>query len=341
MQEGARVLLLRRRPSPTEELYLTGPLEEAVPRPVVDVRDIGRRNWLPSGNRVQVDWRDCHVVVSRYCSPAWMSRLRRGKGVAAGIYYLVDDDLTAALRTPGLPSMYRARISHAAIRTSRAMLDLADRVVCCSPALATRLGCDHADVLAPALIHKLPDLSHFDRHRDTLVAYHGTASHRRDIKAISSALEDVHSRFHHLHFQFLLGRHLPARLRRLTRTENGAAMDWLDFRKYLGETRAHIALAPLMDTPYNRAKSHVKILDIAAIGAAGVYSNRSPYSEVITHGKDGLLVDDDPSSWAEAISRLAADRALAHRIALKGQVLARRIGDPEPARKYWLDLFKN
>ncbi|MDH4572946.1 hypothetical protein [Salinicola acroporae] len=56
----------------------------------------------------------------------------------------------------------------------------------------------------------------------------------------------------------------------------------------------HISLTPMRDTPFNAGKTYIKFLDNAAMGSVGLYSARSPYREIVSHGEDGLLVEDTP-----------------------------------------------
>lgn len=65
-----------------------------------------------------------------------------------------------------------------------------------------------------------------------------------------------------------------------------------------------IALAPLTDTPFSRARSNVKLKEYAAAGAAWLASPVGPYVGV-GEAQGGLLVGDD--EWYEAIERLVLD----------------------------------
>ena len=106
------------------------------------------------------------------------------------------------------------------------------------------------------------------------------------------------------------------------------------FLAWFGATvRWDIALAPLCDTIFNSCKSDVKFLDYSAVGAAGVYS-RSPAYASVGHGETGLLSDNSPDAWADALLRLLRQPALrgelsgaAWRHLYQQRVLARRVND--------------
>lgn len=65
-----------------------------------------------------------------------------------------------------------------------------------------------------------------------------------------------------------------------------------------------IALAPLLDSPFNRSRSNVKLKEYANAGAVWLASPVGPYADMgAEHG--GLLVGDD--EWFDAIDGLVSD----------------------------------
>ncbi|MGD9608075.1 MAG: glycosyltransferase [Desulfovibrionaceae bacterium] len=76
-----------------------------------------------------------------------------------------------------------------------------------------------------------------------------------------------------------------------------------------------IGLAPLADTPFNRAKSPIKWMEYAACGLAGVFADLPPYQGVVEQERTGLLVGPDPKDWCQAVERLVRDAALRKRLA--------------------------
>lgn len=78
-----------------------------------------------------------------------------------------------------------------------------------------------------------------------------------------------------------------------------------------------ILIAPLDHSRSSQSKCPNKYLEIGAIGAAGVYSNVYPYTDVIIEGYNGLLVKAETSQeWYNALVRLIEDEELRKRIAL-------------------------
>lgn len=87
-----------------------------------------------------------------------------------------------------------------------------------------------------------------------------------------------------------------------------------------------LAVAPLVDTPFNRAKSPLKFYDYAAAGLCGLFSDVEPYRSAVSDGATGLLVENGAAAWAEALRRAVADPELRRRMAEKAraEVIAER-----------------
>jgi GT2 family glycosyltransferase/glycosyltransferase involved in cell wall biosynthesis/tetratricopeptide (TPR) repeat protein len=62
-----------------------------------------------------------------------------------------------------------------------------------------------------------------------------------------------------------------------------------------------LAIAPLVANEFNQYKSPLKFLQYSAVGLPAIYSQVTPYQEVVTQGVDGILVDNNPEAWHQAI----------------------------------------
>jgi len=69
-----------------------------------------------------------------------------------------------------------------------------------------------------------------------------------------------------------------------------------------------IAIAPLADVPFNRAKSHLKALDAAARGIPVVATDMEPYREFVRDGETGYLVRT-AAEWKARLTELINDEA--------------------------------
>jgi len=80
-----------------------------------------------------------------------------------------------------------------------------------------------------------------------------------------------------------------------------------------------VALAPLLDTPFNRARSNVKLKEYAAAGAAWLASPVGPYAGM-GEAQGGLLVED--GDWYDAIKGLVLDLRRRAELAERGRAWA-------------------
>lgn len=283
------------------------------------------------------------VVVDRGwrpdCTPQRAGELvRRVKQQGAKLVYQMDDDL---LHLPGADEDAATKREIAAL-----FLAAADGVIVPTPALRARYAAQNSQIVVVpnALDERLlvrrgapPQPSAGVR-----LGYMGTHTHDEDVALLLPALQR-------------LAEMTPARLSLeivggLARSESVERLRGLPFPVtfvqppaveypqflpwFSGNVDWDIALAPLLDTPFNRAKSDIKFLDYAALGAPGVYSHLPVYAESVRDGATGLLAANDPERWAAAIARLIAEPALrreladnARRYLYSERVLARRAVD--------------
>jgi glycosyltransferase involved in cell wall biosynthesis len=80
-----------------------------------------------------------------------------------------------------------------------------------------------------------------------------------------------------------------------------------------------IGLAPLSDDVFHRSKTNTKFREYGACRIAGIYSRVDIYSDCVRHGETGLLVENSPDSWYQAMRRLVDDVALRRNIQLQAR----------------------
>jgi glycosyltransferase involved in cell wall biosynthesis len=97
------------------------------------------------------------------------------------------------------------------------------------------------------------------------------------------------------------------------------------YGKALSSSGIDIAVVPLQDNRFNSCKSNIKWLEYSACGIAGIYADLPPYNTSVEHGVSGVLVDDDPDKWFQAICLLVDHPQLRTRIAqqAKREVLSK------------------
>lgn len=83
----------------------------------------------------------------------------------------------------------------------------------------------------------------------------------------------------------------------------------------LQRMRLALALAPLLNSPTNMARSPVKYFDWCTLGVPAIYSAVEPYHSTVKHNKTGILVTDELGQWHSAMGQLINDVAFRKRMA--------------------------
>ncbi len=331
----ARVVLLRKHPTPTEEMYFLRPVQKLLDNDTVDLHIIQAKAGLRAKRKFLPELQGAHVVAVRYLPKGWLELLKEVRGELAGLTYIVDDDIPAARNTADLPKDYQRRLTKAAQHDFWPMLELADTLITTSTTLFERYASDRTSLLEPGLFQPVPDAVSCPQEGPLRMAFFATAMHQPDLEMIAPALHSVLERFQRVHLDVVVSKRPPPLLASQPRVHVTPPMAWETYKRFIKEQRAHIFLAPKKETPYNKAKSFIKVLDAAQLGAVGVYSNVRPYNEVVEHGRNGLLVDNTLKAWFEALEWLITNPGKMSELRQGARELALKIGNPERLTAFW------
>ncbi len=327
---------------PTEDIYFyatAAPWLEA--EFSISSTKLHTKHWYLPRRMALSKLREANILICRSLAPKWLDLLESSRNQLGGIYYLIDDDLSAAVAAEELPESYRQRLVKISVEQQPRILALADEVVATSQYLVEHFKQRHGRVslLTPPLLTPLPTLEHF-KTQPLCVGYYGTRAHLQDLNQIAPAIEIAHQHHPNLHFEVMLGKYTPEKLQSLERLTSVPPLPWNKFQTYQGQRRIHIGLAPLWDSAFNRGKSHIKFLDISIMGGVGVYSRRSPYEEVVEHGVDGMLAGDDPDEWYQCINYLVNHPEEALAMASAAAKKANMLGNPSKVCQFWFERSK-
>lgn len=309
------IVVLAWEDSPTCDIYLRHRLSSCA-LPVA---------WWTLGEPCPVALDNAFLIVVRYVDHKAMRHIESAAGRLAGIAWLLDDDIGAAMRDWELPRHYRLGMAYFWLRYAKRLARQTGEIWAASNVLAARLA-----ALGPVQrIDPLPAPFALPRERIAAgggpfrIFYHGQKTHGADHFWLRPVVAAIHQRFPEVQFEIAGGHSVRKLYRGLDRVDVRPLLPWPDYLARSLETRFAIGLAPLMPTPFNRARSWVKYLDIARFGAVGIFADGEPYDRVVRHGENGLLCPaGEPEAWIDAISRLVEDDALRRR-------LAANIGWPE------------
>jgi glycosyltransferase involved in cell wall biosynthesis len=118
------------------------------------------------------------------------------------------------------------------------------------------------------------------------------------------------------------------------------ATGWRPIEEYPTEyAQMDVALCPLNESEFNRAKSNLKALEAAALGVVPIMSPSEEY--VRFHKRHGIgLIARTPGDWRRHIVRLVTDHELRARMAAHGRQVARSL-TIEGNAHLWVDAWRS
>ncbi len=136
------------------------------------------------------------------------------------------------------------------------------------------------------------------------IGWAGTPSHARDFGELAKPLRRVLQRHGDTEFHCIGEDYTPrvASPRGVTRYTG-----WSDaVEDYYRAVDFDIGLAPLRPTPFNDAKSDIKLLEYAALGIPAIVSDTGPYARAVADGAPALTAVDH-SDWTARLAELLDD----------------------------------
>jgi glycosyltransferase involved in cell wall biosynthesis/GT2 family glycosyltransferase len=179
----------------------------------------------------------------------------------------------------------------------RRALERCDRLVVSTPALAQAYGSQARDV---RVIPNAIDLARWPapvarpERRRLRVGWAGAAQHLHDLRLIAPVVEATADEFEWVFFGLC-----PPEMRAWA-AEVHPMVPVGRYPGRLARLGFDIAVAPLVDHPFNRAKSALKVLEYGALALPVVASDIEPYRTAPVS-----LVGDDPEDWIEALRSIA------------------------------------
>ena len=313
---------------PSASIYFSEPLADLIgsrrhqsDRPIRKIS----RNVYGCGN--------CAVII-RYASPRDLQMLEAES--FEKVYLLIDDDIFSLGENDGLPADYRRRLLGYREGPFRRLLELVTHVVAPSERILASYLRKRALQLDPAQCHQAGALVHHDRTRHFDVVFAATRSHLQDLNHMAVALAEFLKARPEARLTTFLNGHAPRALKHMPNAIHLPVMEWSRYRVFVAENRFHAAIAPALDTAFNRARSISRLHDHAAFGAAGIYSRQPPFAGIVSDGQSGLLLANNPGEWRDALIRLAESREQTQGLAAGGQILSQTLGDMRRVRNFWL-----
>ncbi|AWF83353.1 hypothetical protein BTJ40_04355 [Microbulbifer sp. A4B17] len=246
---------------------------------------------------------DACIIFVRYIPRRWQLFLKKNIDLISKIYLFMDDDLFDWRVFSNLPVKYKAKLLRYSWSRQKWLKSVEAQLLVSTPYLQKKYSDWKPSLLQPEPVRG-------DIVSSVNVFYHGSASHKEDILWLRPIVEEVLRQNLSLTFEIIGDGRVNRLFNDLPRVQVLHPMKWPTYLSLLQSRQRAIGLAPLLDLPFNRARSHTKFFDITQSGAVGVYAAGDVYGKVIRHRENGLLLPMNPSQWIEGILSLAEDEVL-------------------------------
>lgn len=257
------------------------------------------------------------IFIHRGCYPEHLALVRACAERSIGVVWDNDDDFSA------LPKATRSHNRHSK-RTARDFFDRSVEIARSAGVMTTsseeiariyrELGASRIEVIANQVAGASP--SRRSPGRSLTIGYTGAMEHAEDLRKLKLAklierLLEEHPRVEFVSIGIDLG----------IRSPRYRCHGFVPFRELTAIVAGFdIGIAPLLDTPFNRSRSDIKVKEYAAAGAAWLASPVGPYRG-LGEQQGGLLVRN--GDWRDALTRIVEDVALRDRLTQQARAWAR------------------
>lgn len=134
------------------------------------------------------------------------------------------------------------------------------------------------------------------------IGWIGSASHIADIPVVEKAFRQIVEKYPNVEIH-LCGFMTELKFQDKRYIHHAGTATYDEFPQFLADLDLDIAVAPLIDTKFNRAKSNIKWLEHSMLEIPMVLSDMPPYSECVDNYKTGYLAKGT-NQWVKYLSWL-------------------------------------
>ncbi len=222
--------------------------------------------------------------------------------------FFMDDDLLDYLAIQSLPPPYAFRIF---LKTTiwRRRVKLYSKFLVSTQYLEKKYQNYSPKLIKPIasedlLIREWDKVAIENDNHTVKICYHGSWSHRNDMKWFAPIIYEVQRFCPEVHFEVIGGDRVARIFKKVPRITVLDTMSWQDYLRYTQNNRFDIGVAPLLDTLFNRGRGPIKFFDYARCGAVGVYSSGPAFDSFVADGVDGFILKNDQQLWINTLVKL-------------------------------------
>lgn len=255
------------------------------------------------------------------------------------IFYLIDDNIWEGCNDTSLPAPYRKRLAQLVDQQVNKILPRAEQLIVSTEELTQYAkGSQSTHILNPTWVSNPPSSEHFTSKEFKLV-HLGTNSHLASFHFLKDVLNEILDTYPHVSFNYYSNSPLLGDLDKHPRVSRSRIMRWRKYKQTIGKKLFHLALYPILDTPFNRCRSLNKILEHTLSGCPGIYSDNWSYSKYVQHNHNGWSLMNSTKSWVDQISYCIENKNMVQKAYLNATEQFSIINNASNQKRFWMDLF--
>lgn len=281
------IYVIEEQPNPSTDFYVL----PAIKHTKLNVIHCGFRD-LPNQEALS----GSTIIFVRYVPQTWVKLIEGSRDKIKKIIFFMDDDVLDVGATKTMPWHYRLKLFR----------------LCAIKSWWLRKNNVHLWVSTPYLIRKYAEwnptlilptsISSVDSCK---VFYHGSLTHKAEARWLRPIIEDVLKKDERISFEIVGEKDTFKLYKGLTRVTTIHPMKWPAYQTFTSGCKGHIGLAPLLNVPFNQARSYNKFLDFTRCDAVGIYSENNECAAVIGNTNSGVIIPINPELWIKHILDLA------------------------------------
>ena len=278
---------------------------------------------------------DAIVVIRHLSGLSRLPEIRR-------LIYVIDDDWRAGIADGSLPWLYRAQLRSTLARVAPELERRATTIAVSSQVLLARYRQFFPDkvieLLEPVWPRAAGDTASEKPRR---VAYLSAWSHVRDFEFLKPVLFSLVRDRPGCVFTLTENARIPRSWRRQRNVETVPAMPWPEYAAWICRQSFDVALYPLLDGPFNAARSRNKLLELDQCGAAILASANWEAAPGAAASGRCIAVSDTIENWRNELMRLLDAKGYAAGLSRKNRAHIVATRPLESQRRVWKRLLAN
>ncbi|MDR6818097.1 hypothetical protein J2X76_003274 [Neorhizobium sp. 2083] len=331
-REVKTIILCGRHPNPTMDYYFTARLMAPgmPPHHILDIDAPNFDNLDPNG---------AFVIVCRYASPSVLSWIESSAEQLAGLGLFLDDDISAVIASRESSLSYKASLLARGILPLFRLNGRLDIIWASTPSLAQSLRYASARILPPAPPKHLWDVLKEDgmTERDPkriLMGYHASGIHIQEHFFLQPIIQDVLTLRPDVRFEVFTDKKTEHLWREMDRVQIRRQLPWKAYLDESAARRIDIMLVPLSPSHINNCRAPTKRVDVARLGAAGIFSVSEAYGDQDESGEIRIAYNADV--WRETILLLVDDPCRRSNAAAATRTLVEQMSqEAEAGLRFW------